>query len=68
MMRSGIPYQYKLNMKKRETTEREGLESDEEEVEDLCVVDHIEKILHTTYEINTRGPISNEEEGTPVQI
>jgi SPX domain protein involved in polyphosphate accumulation len=53
--RSGRPYQYKLNRKKRAVAEREGLESDEEEVEDLCVVEHIEEILCTTYERNTRG-------------
>ena len=29
------PYQYKINRKKREVSEREGLESDEEEVEDI---------------------------------
>jgi hypothetical protein len=32
---SGVPYQYKMNNKKRSITNREGLESDEEEVEDL---------------------------------
>jgi hypothetical protein len=30
--RSKIPYQYKINRKKRELVEREGLESDEEDV------------------------------------
>jgi hypothetical protein len=34
-MRSGVPYQYKVNTKKRYVTTREGLESNEEEVEDL---------------------------------
>jgi hypothetical protein len=34
-MRSGVPYQYKMNNKKRAIAEREGLASDEEEVEDL---------------------------------
>jgi hypothetical protein len=33
--RSGVPYQYKVNTKKRVVATREGLESDEEEVEDL---------------------------------
>jgi hypothetical protein len=47
MTRSGRPYQYKLNRKKRAVAEREGLESDEEEVEDLHVVEHIEEILCT---------------------
>jgi hypothetical protein len=32
---SGVPYQYKMNNKKRAITDREGLESDEEEVEVL---------------------------------
>jgi hypothetical protein len=30
------PYQYKINRKNRAVAHREGLESDEEEVEDLC--------------------------------
>ena len=34
-MLSGVPYQYNMNNKKRSITEREGLKSDEEEVEDL---------------------------------
>jgi hypothetical protein len=54
-MHSGRPYQYKLNRKKRVVAKREGLESDEEEVEDLCVVEHIEEILCTTYERKSRG-------------
>jgi hypothetical protein len=36
---SGVPYQYKVNTKKRAVAVREGLESDEEEVEDLWVVE-----------------------------
>jgi hypothetical protein len=39
MMRRGAPYQYKINTKKRDIAEREGLASDEEEVEDLRAVD-----------------------------
>jgi hypothetical protein len=35
MTRSGVPYQYKVNTKKRVVATREGLSSDEEEVEDL---------------------------------
>jgi hypothetical protein len=35
------PYQYKINSKKREVIEREGLHNDEEEVEDLCTTGHI---------------------------
>jgi len=32
---NGVPYHYKLIKKKRSIANREGLESDEEEVEDL---------------------------------
>jgi hypothetical protein len=32
---SGVPYQYKVNTKKRAIAVREGLVSDEEEVENL---------------------------------
>jgi hypothetical protein len=42
---SGVPYQYKVNTKKRAIVMREGLESDEEEVEDLWDVENIEEIL-----------------------
>jgi hypothetical protein len=45
MTRSGAPYQYKVNTKKRVVAEREGLASDEEEVEDLWAVEQIEEIL-----------------------
>jgi hypothetical protein len=38
-MHSGVPYQYKMNTKKRVIATREGLASDEEEVEDLWVVE-----------------------------
>jgi hypothetical protein len=55
MMRSGVPYQYKVNIKKRFIATREGLESDEEEVEDLWDVEQIEEIMCTTYERKTRG-------------
>jgi hypothetical protein len=54
MTRSGAPYQYKINTKKRFISEREGLESDEEEVEDLWAVEQIEEILCATYERKTR--------------
>ena len=53
---SGVPYQYKMNTKKRVVALREGLASDEEEVEDLWAVEHIEENLHATYERKTRGP------------
>jgi hypothetical protein len=55
-MRRRVPYQYKVNTKKRAVTTREGLASDEEEVDDLWDVDQIEEILCTTYERKTRGP------------
>ena len=54
--RSGVPYQYKMNNKKRSIDDREGLESDEEEVEDLRAVEKIEEILRTTYERKIGGP------------
>jgi hypothetical protein len=53
---SGVPYQYKMNNKKRAITDREGLASDEEEVEDLWVVEQIEEIMCVTYERKTGGP------------
>jgi hypothetical protein len=53
---SGAPYQYKMNTKKRAVAVREGLEIDEEEVEDLRVVEKIEEILRATYERKKRGP------------
>jgi hypothetical protein len=56
MRRRGVPYQYKVNTKKRVVAMRDGLTSDEEEVEDLWVVEQIEEILHVTYERKTRGP------------
>jgi hypothetical protein len=54
-MHSERPYQYKMNNKKRAIADREGLTSGEQEVEDLRVVEQIEEILRTTYEIKTRG-------------
>jgi hypothetical protein len=39
---SGVPYQYKMNNKKRAIADREVLESNEEEVEDLWAMDQIE--------------------------
>jgi hypothetical protein len=44
-----------MNKKKRAIAAREGLECDEEEVEDLWDVEKIEEILHVTYERKTRG-------------
>jgi hypothetical protein len=37
-----VPYKYKVNTKKRSVAEKEGLESDEEEVEDLQAMEQIE--------------------------
>jgi hypothetical protein len=47
---SRSPYQYKVDTKKRAIATREGLASDEEEVEDLWAVEKIEEILCSTYE------------------
>ena len=55
VMCSGWPYQYRMNNKKRVVVEREGLENDEEDVEDLHTTGKIEDILHATYERKNRG-------------
>jgi hypothetical protein len=57
-----------VNTKKRAIATREGLESDEEEVEDLRDVEKIEEILRTTYERKTRGPREGIEGNTPIHI
>ena len=36
---SGVPYQYNMNTKKKVVVAKEGLASDEEEVEDLSTVE-----------------------------
>jgi hypothetical protein len=64
----GAPYQYKLNTKKRSIAAREGLVSDEEELEDLWAVDNIEEILCATYERKTRGPRMGGEGNHPIHI
>jgi hypothetical protein len=64
----GVPYQYKVNTKKRVIAVREGLESDVEEVEDLQAVDQIEEILCATYERKTRGPRVELEGNTLIHI
>jgi hypothetical protein len=56
---SGLPYQYKVNIKKRVVAMREGLASDEEEVEE---------ILHATYERKMRGPRVGIEGRNPIHI
>jgi hypothetical protein len=66
--RSGVPYQYKVNTKKRAVSMREGLASDEEEVEDLWDVEQIEEILCATYERKTRGPRMGREGNHPIHI
>jgi hypothetical protein len=66
--RSGVPYQYKMNIKKRVVATREGLESDEEEVEDLRAVEKIEEIMCMTYERKTRGPRVGIESKTHIHI
>jgi hypothetical protein len=66
--RSGVPYQYKVNTKKRVVVMREGLESDDEEVEDLQCVENIEEILHTKYERSKRGPRAEVERNIPIHI
>jgi hypothetical protein len=67
-MNHGVPYQYKVNTKKRVIAMREGLVSDKEEVEDLRDVDQIEEILRATYERKTRGPRMGREGNNPIHI
>jgi hypothetical protein len=57
-----------VNTKKRVVAAREGLESDEEEVEDLRAVEKIEEIMHATYERKTRGPRTGGEDSHPFHI
>jgi hypothetical protein len=66
--RSGVPYQYKLNTKKRVIATWKGLATDEEEVEDLWDVENIEEILYTTYERKMRGPRVGTEDNNPIHI
>jgi hypothetical protein len=68
MMRSRVPYQYKVNTKKRAVAVREGLKSDEQEVEDLWAMEYIEEILRATYERKTRGPRIGGEDSHPFHI
>jgi hypothetical protein len=51
-----------MNRKKRAVAEREGLDNDEEEVEDLRATRQIDDILHATYERKNRGHGSGAEE------
>ena len=66
--RSGVPYQYKVNTKKRVVAAREGLENDEEEAEDLQALEKIEEILCATYERKIRGPRMRGEGSHPFHI
>jgi hypothetical protein len=69
MTRSGVPYQYKVNTKKRVIATREGLESDEEEVEDLRAMwSRLRKSCMQTYERKTRGPRMGGEGNHPIHI
>jgi hypothetical protein len=67
-MHSGVPYQYKMNNKKRAIADREGLASDEEELEDLWAMEKIEEILCATYERKIRGRRVGTEGRTPIHI
>jgi hypothetical protein len=66
--RSRVPYQYKVNTKKRAIAMREGFANDEEEVEDIRDVEQIEEILRATYERKTRGPRTGGEDSHPFHI
>jgi hypothetical protein len=44
------------------------LESDEEEVEDLHLMEKIEEILRETYERNTCGPRAGTKGRTPIHV
>ena len=68
VMRNRWPYQYSMNIKKREVAEREGLESEEEEVEDLHTMGNVEDILHATYERKNIGHGSGVAERYPFYI
>jgi hypothetical protein len=65
---SGVPYHYNMNTKKRFVAMRKGLESDEEEVEDLRAMEHIEEILRATYERKVIGTRKGIEGSTPIHI
>jgi hypothetical protein len=67
-MCSGVPYQYKVNTKKRFIATREVLVSDKEEFKDLWVVEEIEEILRATYERKMRGPGMGRESNNPIHI
>jgi hypothetical protein len=62
------PYEYNINRRKRVVAKREGLESDEYEVEDLQDIENIKEILCVKYDRKTIGHGSDIEEGTPFHI
>jgi hypothetical protein len=66
--RSRVPYQCKVNTKKRVVAVREGLASNEEEVEDLWDMEKIEEILCATFERKERGPRMGREDNSPIHI
>jgi hypothetical protein len=68
MTRSRVPYQYKVNTKKRAIVVREGLASDEEEVEVLQAMEKIEEIMRAKYERKTRGQRTGGEDSHPFHI
>ena len=51
---SGVPYQYKMNNKKRAIADKEALTTNEEEAKDIWDVEKNEEILHAKYERNQR--------------
>jgi hypothetical protein len=57
-----------MKNKKMVVVKREGLENDEEEIEDLCAMGKIDDILHATYERKTIVHGSGVEEGSPFHI
>jgi len=67
-MYNGIPYQYKINNKKRSIVDKEGLVSDEDEVEDIWDMENIEEILYTKYERKKGGPRLETDGRTLIQI
>jgi hypothetical protein len=66
--RSGAPYQYKMNNKKIAIADREGFESDYEEIEDLQSMENIEETMHTIYERKIGGPREGTEGKTLILI
>jgi len=67
-MHSRVPHQYKMNTNKRVIAAREGLASDEEEIEDIWTVEQLEEILCVTYERKMKGPRVGIEGNTHIHI